>query len=328
MKTSVVMATYNGEKYIKEQLDSLLMQTKKIDEIIICDDVSKDSTRKLIGCYIEEHKLESEWLFIQNEHNLGYADNFYKGLMKATGDYIFFADQDDIWCEKKVEKMTEIMEENQNIMMLCSDFEPLISSEDAPKLSKKVLREMRNDESIEQIPLNNKNIFIGSLGCVMCIRKEFRDIIKKYWFSGWAHDEYVWKLSQCMGGCYRYHKVLVKRRLHSNNVSMKKYHDLEKRIRFLSLLLESHKQTYKFAKEEKMSDSELKLIQKNIKSVEIRLDMLENRSLFAVCKSFFYWKYYHSVKSLLMEPYMAFLAEKRKNRENERENETIKKNNK
>ena len=96
----------------------------------------------------------------------------------------------------------------------------------------------------------------------------------------------------------------------------------------MSLLLESHKQTYKFAKEEKMSDSELKLIQKNIKSVEIRLDMLENRSLFAVCKSFFYWKYYHSVKSLLMEPYMAFLAEKRKNRENERENETIKKNNK
>ena len=328
MKTSVVMATYNGEEYIKEQLDSFLMQTKKIDEVIICDDVSKDSTVELIEKYIKVHKLESKWVLIQNKYNLGYADNFYKGLMKATGDYIFFADQDDVWCENKVEKMTEVMEKNQNIMMLCSDFEPLISSKDAPKLSKKVLREMRDDESIERIPLNNKNIFIGSLGCVMCIRKEFRDIIKKYWFSGWAHDEYVWKLSQCMRGCYRYHKVLVKRRLHSNNVSMKKYHDLEKRIKFLSLLLESHKQTYNFAKEEEMSDSELELIQKNVKSVEIRLDILENKSLFAVCRSFFYWKYYHSVKSLLMEPYMAFFSRKKGKRENDGGNETIKKNNK
>ena len=93
----------------------------------------------------------------------------------ATGEYIFFADQDDVWCEDKVEEMTKVMEEHKNIMLLCSDFEPLVSSKDAPKLSQKVLNSMLDDGTLEEIVLNRKNIFIGSLGCVMCVRKTFPD---------------------------------------------------------------------------------------------------------------------------------------------------------
>lgn len=307
MRTSVVMATYNGEKYLEEQLDSIFCQTKPVDEVIICDDGSKDGTLEIIEKYITEKNLNLSWKLIKNKKNLGYADNFHQGLALATGEYIFFADQDDVWCEDKVEEMTKVMEEHKNIMLLCSDFEPLVSSKDAPKLSQKVLNSMLDDGTLEEIVLNRKNIFIGSLGCVMCVRKTFRDKIAKYWFSGWAHDEYVWKLSQCVDGCYRYHKVLVKRRLHSDNVSMRKYHKLDKRIRFLSLLLESHKKTYEFATEEQMGSSKLQLIDKNIKSVQIRINILKERKLGAVINSFFYYKYYHSVKSLLMEPYMAFV---------------------
>lgn len=312
MKTSVVLSTYNGELYLKDQLDSLLLQTRKVDEVIICDDVSKDNTVEILKQYIEEHHLENNWKLFQNDKNLGYADNFYKGLMKATGDYIFFADQDDVWYAEKVEKMTAVMEKNKKIMLLCSDFEPLVSSTNAPNVSKAVLKSMKNDDSLESVPLNNKNIFIGSLGCVMCLRREFRDQINKYWFSGWAHDEYVWKLAQCISGCYRYHSVLVKRRLHSHNVSMRKYHDIEKRIEFLSLLLQSHKKTYKFAKAVQVRPETLKMIGKNIKSVEIRIELLRDGKIAACVKSFFYNKYYHSRKSLLMEPYMVYINKHRK----------------
>ena len=110
MRTSVVMATYNGEKYLKEQLDSIFCQTKPVDEVIICDDGSKDGTIEIIEKYITEKNLNLSWKLIKNKKNLGYADNFHQGLALATGEYIFFADQDDVWCEDKVEEMTKVME--------------------------------------------------------------------------------------------------------------------------------------------------------------------------------------------------------------------------
>lgn len=304
MKVSVVMATYNGESFLIEQLDSLRKQTRTIDEIIICDDVSKDSTVEIIEKYIAQYHLENSWKLYRNAKNLGYADNFAQGLRIACGDYIFFADQDDVWLANKIEDTVRVMEANPKIQLLCSDFAPLVSSEDAPEIQKHVLDAMKDDGSLEKIPLNHRNIFIGSLGCVMCIRAGFRDQIEKYWFSGWAHDEYVWKLAQCMDGCYRYHKVLIQRRLHDHNVSMHKFHDMEKRIQFLALLQKSHEQTLQCAVEQGRSKADIRLIQKNIQSVQLRLSLLKNQNLWLVWKTFFYFPYYHSMKSLIMEPYM------------------------
>ncbi len=65
------MATYNGEKYLIEQLDSLRNQTLSADEVIFCDDCSKDATPSMIREYIMNYHLEDKWRFIQNEKNLG-----------------------------------------------------------------------------------------------------------------------------------------------------------------------------------------------------------------------------------------------------------------
>ena len=69
MKISLVMATYNGAKYLNEQLDSIKNQTLKLDEVIIVDDVSTDDTSYLVEKYISNHQLN--WMFIKNEKNLG-----------------------------------------------------------------------------------------------------------------------------------------------------------------------------------------------------------------------------------------------------------------
>ena len=120
MKISLVMATYNGAKYLNEQLDSIKNQTLKLDEVIIVDDVSTDDTSYLVEKYISNHQLN--WMFIKNEKNLGYKGNFKKGLAHASGDVIFLCDQDDIWHLDKVERMVEALKNHLEIKALASSF--------------------------------------------------------------------------------------------------------------------------------------------------------------------------------------------------------------
>jgi glycosyltransferase involved in cell wall biosynthesis len=99
---SVVMATYNGEKYIEEQLNSVLEQSYKNLEIIIVDDCSTDSTIAILNKYVAAHK---NIRLFRNENNLGFIKNFDKGCGLSTGEYIALCDQDDYWDKYKIEKL-------------------------------------------------------------------------------------------------------------------------------------------------------------------------------------------------------------------------------
>ncbi|GED49375.1 alpha-L-Rha alpha-1,3-L-rhamnosyltransferase [Carnobacterium maltaromaticum] len=98
---SVCMATYNGSSFIKRQLDSIVTQLHEGDEIIIVDDCSSDGTVEIITNDFKEINIR---LFV-NEFNLGSVASFEKAIKYANGEYIFLADQDDIWLENKVEIM-------------------------------------------------------------------------------------------------------------------------------------------------------------------------------------------------------------------------------
>jgi len=98
--TSIVICTYNGGQYIEQQVQSILAQTILPDEIIICDDHSSDNTKAILDsleifqlCYVR---------IIFNEENLGYTKNFEKAISQASGEIIFFSDQDDIWFPNKI----------------------------------------------------------------------------------------------------------------------------------------------------------------------------------------------------------------------------------
>lgn len=305
MKVSVVMATYNGAPYLQEQLDSLRNQTFPIDEVIMCDDGSKDDTVKMITDYIAEYGLEDIWRVVRNETNLGYADNFHKAMQLAQGEYIFFSDQDDIWFPEKIEEMVKVLDVNPAIQLLCTDYEPFSSADNSPEVPWKIMRKMTGDGSVEKITLNRRNIHISSLGCVMCIRKTFRDQAEPYWISGWAHDDYVWKTAQCVDGCYTYHKALIKRRLHDHNVSMHKMHQKEVRVKFLKELAEANEAMLRFAEAVNMPKSKLRFIGRTVKAANLRAELVEKCKLTNSLKLLFYVDCYHSVKSVLMEPYIA-----------------------
>lgn len=97
-KVNIVMSTYNGEKYIREQMDSLLSQTYENIEIYVRDDGSKDDTVKILKEYEESHGIH-----VIDGENMGFSASFFEVLAAAEdGDYWSFCDQDDIWFPEKV----------------------------------------------------------------------------------------------------------------------------------------------------------------------------------------------------------------------------------
>lgn len=120
---SVCMATYNGERFIKEQIDSILSQLNSNDELIISDDGSTDRTLSIITSYCDNrikvlhHQKNPAFAKIKYSRNFYYAtSNFENALNNAKGDYIFLSDQDDVWMPGKVKTLIPLLDEYDCVM--------------------------------------------------------------------------------------------------------------------------------------------------------------------------------------------------------------------
>ena len=217
MKISVVMTTYNGEKYIIEQLDSIAKQSLFPDEVCIFDDCSTDNTVKIIASYIKNNCLENFKLFV-NEKNLGWKKNFIHGISHVTGDYIFTADQDDIWMFDKIEKMVKIIDANENINLLACNYE-LLNMRNKKNLEQRQLRSMQNTKLIQFVKLGYDFHIVMRPGCTYCFRKTFSKKILSNWTEGFAHDRLLWLGALITKSLYIYDEPLIKFRRHSGNAT-------------------------------------------------------------------------------------------------------------
>ena len=108
-RVSVVMCTYNGGRFLREQMDSILAQDYPLHEIIVQDDCSTDDTRDLLETYQRDHphlvKLH------RNIERMGFNRNFHTALLRATGDFVAISDQDDVWFPGKVRRQVEAIGE-------------------------------------------------------------------------------------------------------------------------------------------------------------------------------------------------------------------------
>lgn len=104
---SVAMTTYNGEKFLREQIDSILNQTYQNLEIVICDDCFTDGT---FGILEEYERRDSRIKLRRNERNLGFIKNFEQAVSLCTGEFIALSDQDDIWEPWKLEESVKNIE--------------------------------------------------------------------------------------------------------------------------------------------------------------------------------------------------------------------------
>lgn len=120
MTLSVAMCTYNGAKYIEEQLQSILDQELPVGEIVVCDDGSKDDTINIVKGIASKH-AEIVWNIQENIPNLGVTKNFEKAISLCTGDYIFLSDQDDVWYTNKTKVIVDFFNNHPNINIVFSD---------------------------------------------------------------------------------------------------------------------------------------------------------------------------------------------------------------
>jgi glycosyltransferase involved in cell wall biosynthesis len=122
LTASVVLCTYNGERYLQEQLDSLLAQSCLPEQIIVADDGSTDGTWKILQVFAEQARGRGITVDAQrNPNNLGYVRNFEMTLQRAGTDMIFVCDQDDVWNPEKLAVMHERFTTDPDLLLLHSD---------------------------------------------------------------------------------------------------------------------------------------------------------------------------------------------------------------
>lgn len=307
-KISIVLATYNGERFIEEQLDSIRVQTVQPDELIVYDDLSKDQTVEIIRNYIERNNLAESWKVIINNRNKGYAKNFMDGAFAASGEYVFFCDQDDIWENNHVKDMVDCLEANPTIHLLCSNLEPFYYEEDTRKWSESYLSTQKNDNSIELVSLTAQNFHLRRSGCTMCMRSSFLNEIKPYWIEKWAHDDFVWKMSVVSNSCAILHFTSMKRRMHANNATVIRERTREKRLTQLLGYGENYESLKRYIKDENLKDDS-QIVEKNTRSLKYRIQVVKNRNVLSWIRLFCGYKdCFPNRKAIFLDLYLAFLG--------------------
>lgn len=306
MKTSVVMATYNGSRFLEEQLDSIFIQSRQPDEVVFADDCSSDDTICILQRYIEEHQVQEKWRVKANPQNKGYAKNFIEAAMDADGDLIFFADQDDIWDVDHIRIMADILEKREEINLLASNLTPFYETDDTRKLSKKELSDMNNSGEIERYSMTKGDFHIKRAGCTMCIRKTFLEKIAPYWTAGWAHDDFVWKMAELTNSCAVVQYSSLNRRMHANNTTVIRSRTRAWRIKQLSELKNQMTALLKFSEDTGIADkSIISLIKKNRKSIEIREKVVKDKKIHDWIVLFLkYRDCYPRIKGLYLDLYL------------------------
>lgn len=213
---SVAMATYNGQEYLPKQLESILGQTKKVDEIVIVDDCSTDGTVEMIHEYMRKYP-QSNVRFFSNETNLGYKKNFHKAMSLCEGDIIFLSDQDDIWKENKVEVLGGLLESNADIGLISSSFIQIDSDGNEVSGNKSAYVRTMDEEKLYLVPLEDLIFHNVSQGCAMAFRKEVRDLYLKHFTDKLPHDWVLNVVAAMEKKCYYLNSPMFFYRIHDKN---------------------------------------------------------------------------------------------------------------
>lgn len=215
---SVAMATYNGEKYIREQLESILKQLNEDDEIIISDDGSTDNTINIIKSF-EDKRIK----IFHGPHN-GVKQNFANAIYNCTGKYIFLSDQDDIWCNNKVNIVLKNFEKEK---CMCIVHDCIVFDSNNNDNIYDSFYKYRNSGSgiIKNIW---KNTYIG---CCMAIDAMIKNIILPIPNNIEMHDQWIGLLCEKKSKSLFINDKLINYRRHNDNVTNMKHYSLWKMIK-------------------------------------------------------------------------------------------------
>lgn len=214
-KVDILLATYNGEKYLKELIDSILNQTYKNIKLIISDDCSKDSTRKIL----EEYEKQDERVEVYYQpQNLGYVKNFEFLLKQVKGNLYMLADQDDVWLPEKIEKSVETLE-RENADLVFGDLEVVDKDLKTiyPSFNDFMLLSRKIKKYIKSYKLNY--LYNCVTGCTVIAKSKFISKLlpipanSKYFI----HDHWLGIMMSIYGKVAYMPEKYIKYRQHGNN---------------------------------------------------------------------------------------------------------------
>jgi glycosyltransferase involved in cell wall biosynthesis len=219
MKISVALCTYNGKKFLREQLNSILNQTHTVNEVIICDDNSSDGTISIIESFQNQYP---DIIYLhQNIPGLGTIKNFEKAISLTTGDLIFLSDQDDIWLPEKVSKTIHFFKHNIKCMLLFSN--GLLIDESGNEIGGTLWDKWHFDEAKKNQWKNNKLAFTDLIngnnkitGATVCFNKNLKERIFPFDLPlGYWHDGLLGLHSAAVDSLFFIEESLIKYRVHA-----------------------------------------------------------------------------------------------------------------
>ena len=222
MKVSIAMASYNGAKYLREQLESFLSQSRLPDELIVCDDGSSDSTIATLSEFSELSLFDVH--IYKNDENIGFLKNFEKALLNCTGDFIFFSDQDDVWFSNKIERVLSEFDRDQNVMVVCND--QTITDENLNHSNNTMLSNTRRLGYPDSWHVT---------GCCTCVKKEFVELVVPIPEKIGAHDVWINGLADILGVRRILPESLQFYRRYGTNVSTSEAQSLGKTSRLANM---------------------------------------------------------------------------------------------
>jgi len=236
LKISVVMATYNGEQFIEEQLDSIRRQTRRPDEVIISDDASDDRTFELLLSFGKRYQDFPMRLF-RNQTNQGYRKNFRRAVALAlesggsaygeTSDdgLIFLADQDDRWHPEKIETMAGIFEKRGEISVLASSFTVMDAEGTAVPVRQEkgwsnqhLYHRTVPEEAVVQVPAEDLAFHNFAQGCAMAMKNGAAGRFLDDFSDKVPHDWQIAMSGAVRGATWFYNRPLFRYRVHRHNV--------------------------------------------------------------------------------------------------------------
>lgn len=209
---SICIATYNGERYIKQQLESILDQINDIDEIVVIDDCSTDNTVAII-----QNFNSARIKLVINEYNVGHVQSFAKAIQYSCKNIIFLSDQDDVWCDGRLELMKTAFALHKPYV-IASNFSEFFDSDLYLSMPDSILYSsdsIRNFSNIVGIFLGRRPYF----GCCMAFSRDIIDIIMPIPKIIEAHDIWIAMAGNFMCRVLHLDGVTIMRRIHQSNLT-------------------------------------------------------------------------------------------------------------
>lgn len=209
-KIDILMATYNGEKYLVEQLDSIINQTYHNWNLLIRDDNSTDKTLEIIQNY---HKKDKRIKILKdNKGNLGIVRNFEELLKSSESEFIMFSDQDDIWVENKLDMYLKMIEKIKNKGFMIHSDAILFDKNKSNILKETFISKKAINKGLENVFFN---YFVQ--GATILISKEIKNFILPFPKEVYLHDRYIHLISELFFERIFVNKALIYYRQHGDN---------------------------------------------------------------------------------------------------------------